>query len=256
VSGGYSNSELMSVAAARELRDGECVFVGIGLPNVACNLAKRQHAPNLQMIYEAGVYGAAPERQPLSIGDPCLVTGAVAVCSMADIFTLYLQRGNVDVGVLGGAQVDRRGNINTTVIGSYESPKVRLPGSGGACEIALLAKATLIVTPLSKRAFPERVDFVTSPGFLGGGDERQRLGIRGGGPRAVITNRCVFRFEDGEMTLAALYPGVDVETVRAEVGWDDLRVAGDLVTVPAPTAEELRVIREEIDPEGLHVRHG
>lgn len=248
----YGKSEMMSAAASRLLRDGECVFVGIGLPNVACNLAKRRHAPRLQMIYEAGVYGAAPERQPLSIGDPCLVTGAAAVCSMADIFTLYLQRGNVDVGVLGSAQVDRHGNINTTVIGRYDAPKVRLPGSGGACEIALLAGATLVITPLHRRAFPERVDFVTSPGFLGGGDERSRLGIRGGGPRAVVTDRCVFTFQDGELTLSALYPGVELEAIRAEIAWE-LRVAADLQTIDPPAAEELRVIRE-LDPQGLHVR--
>lgn len=254
---GYSPSELMTVVAARELGDGECVFVGIGLPNVACNLARRRHAPSLQMIYEAGVFGAAPERQPLSIGDPCLVTGAAAICSMYEIFNHYLQRGLIDVGVLGGAQVDRFGNINTTVIGDYGAPKVRLPGSGGACEIAHLARSLMIVVPLRRRAFPERVDFVTSPGHLDGGDARRRRGIRGGGPRIVITDRCVLRFapDSREMTLDAVYPGVDPETVRAEVGWD-LRMADEPEIVDPPEEAELRIIREELDPEGVHVRGG
>jgi glutaconate CoA-transferase, subunit B len=158
----------MVVNAARLLKDHDVVFVGVGIPNLACNLAMRTHAPNLQMIYEAGVIGAQPARLPLSIGDPTLVTGATAVCSMYDIFTLYLQRGNVDVGFLGGAQIDQFGNINATVIGDYQHPKVRLPGSGGAMEIAAWANRCYIITPHQKRRFPARVDFHTSIGFLGG----------------------------------------------------------------------------------------
>ncbi len=236
---------LMAVVTARLLRDGECVFVGIGLPNVACNLARRLHAPNLQMLYESGVYGADPERQPLSIGDPCLVTGAVAVTGMAQVFTLFLQRGLVDVGVLGAAQVDRYGNVNTTVIGEYGSPRVRLPGSGGACEIAHLARATLILAPLRRRSFPERVDFVTSPGFLQGGrDARARRGIAGGGPRAVITDRCVLRPDpdSGELLLSELYPGVSEAEVRAEIQWP-LRAATEVGCTPPPTPEELAVLQ-------------
>lgn len=247
----YTPREMMTVVAARQLRDGQCVFVGIGLPNIACVLARRRHAPTLQMIYEAGVYGADPDRQPLSIGDPTLVTGAVSICSMADLFNLYLQGGLVDVGVLGGAQVDRFGNINTTVIGDYDAPKVRLPGSGGACEIALLAGSVLIVMPLRRRAFPEKVDFVTSPGFLGGGDERDRLGVRGGGPDTVVTDRAVLRFDPDsrEMVLSSIYPGTTVDTVRQEVGWD-LEVADELETEAAPADEDLAIIRQELDPEG------
>jgi glutaconate CoA-transferase subunit B len=168
----YSASELMIINAARLLKDGDVVFVGVGQPNLACNLAHRTHAPNLVMIYEAGVIGAQPARLPLSIGDPTLVTGATAVCSMYDIFSLYLQRGNVDVGFMGGAQIDRFGNINATVIGDYMQPKVRLPGSGGSKEIAAWAQRCYIMTPHQKRRFPEKCDFRTSAGFLNGQPDR------------------------------------------------------------------------------------
>ncbi len=179
----YNPKELMVVNAARLLRDYDVVFVGVGIPNLACNLARRTHAPNLQMIYEAGVIGAQPSRLPLSIGDPSLVTGSTSVCSMYDVFTLYLQRGNVDVGFLGGAQIDQYCNINATMIGSdYQHPKVRLPGSGGSMEIAGWANRCYIITPHQKRRFPARVDFHTSIGFLDGGDSRKKTGVRGGGP--------------------------------------------------------------------------
>src|SRR5438477_292519 len=170
---------MMAAVAARELRDGEVVFVGIGLPNLACNLARATHAPNLVLIYESGAVGASPSRLPVSIGDPALVTGSLMVCGMADVFQLFLQNGRIEVGFLGGAQVDRYGNINTTVIGSYERPAVRLPGSGGAAEIAVHARRTLIVAKLNPRAFPEQVDFVTSPGQgRGGRGRRDRHGRR------------------------------------------------------------------------------
>ena len=173
----YSKSELMTVNAARLLRDNDVVFVGVGLPNLACNLAQRTHAPNLVMIYEAGVIGARPSRLPLSIGDPSLVSGSTAVCSMYDIFSFYLQRGNVDVGFLGGAQIDKYGNINATVIGSYSNPQTRLPGSGGSMEIAGWANRCYIITPHQKRRFPEKVDFITSAGFLSGRAEREKTGL-------------------------------------------------------------------------------
>ena len=168
----------MAAVAARELRDGEVVFVGIGLPNLACNLARATHAPNLVLIYESGAVGASPSRLPVSIGDPALVTGSLMVCGMADVFQLFLQNGRIEVGFLGGAQVDRYGNINTTVIGSYERPAVRLPGSGGAAEIAVHARRTLIVAKLNPRAFPEQVDFVTSPGQGRGGRKIGRASCR------------------------------------------------------------------------------
>src|SRR5918997_7000649 len=169
----YTPAEMMTAVAARELRDGEVVFVGIGLPNLACNLARAIHAPNLVLIYESGAVGAVPERLPVSVGDPALVTGSLMVCSMADVFQLFLQNGRIDVGFLGGAQVDRYGNINTTVLGEYHRPAVRLPGSGGAPEIAIHARRTLVVARLDKRAFPESVDFITSPGHGAHGRTRR-----------------------------------------------------------------------------------
>lgn len=249
----YTKSELMIVNAARELAGERVVFVGVGIPNIAVNLAQRTVAPDMQMVYEAGVFGARPTRLPLSIGDPCIVSGATLACGMPDLFMYYLQGGLIDVGFLGGAQIDRYGNINTTVIGDYADPKVRLPGSGGACEIALLARKIMIITPLQRRRFPERVDFITSAGFLGGGDERDRLNVRGQGPTAVVTDVGILRFhpESREMMLTALHSGAVVEDARDNVGWD-LLVADELPVTEPPTAEELRIIREELDPQGMY----
>jgi glutaconate CoA-transferase subunit B len=246
-------SELMTIHAARLLRDGDVVFVGVGLPNLACNLARRTHAPNLVMIYEAGVIGARPSRLPLSIGDPTLVTRATSVCSMYDIFTLYLQRGNVDVGFLGGAQIDRFGNINATVIGDYTHPKVRLPGSGGSMEIAGWANRCYIITPHQKRRFPEKVDFATSAGFLDGRARREAAGVRGGGPQAVVTNLGILEpDESGELILTAVHPGVTVEDVQANTGWT-LKVAGNLRVTAPPTEDELRLVRE-LDPQNIYLK--
>src|SRR5207302_7283092 len=196
---------MMAAVAARELADGEVVFVGIGLPNLACNLARRTHAPNLVLIYESGAVGATPSRLPVSIGDPALVTGSLMVCGMADVFQLFLQNGRIEVGFLGGAQVDRRGNINTTVIGPYERPKVRLPGSGGAAEIAIHAHRILIVAKLSPRTFPERVDFLTS---------------RGERVAKVITDKVVLERDEASsvVVLAGPYPADEAAQVRAGVG--------------------------------------
>ncbi len=251
----YTSSELLTVNAARLLRDGDVVFVGVGLPNLACNLARHTHAPNLVMIYEAGVIGAQPSRLPLSIGDPTLVSGATAVCSMYDIFTLYLQRGNVDVGFLGGAQIDRFGNINATIIGDdYEHPKVRLPGSGGAELIAAWANRCYIITQHQKRRFPERVDFITSAGFLRGRAQRKAAGVRGGGPQAVVTDIGIMTPDDnGELTLTALHPGRTVEEARANTGWD-LKVAPDIRITEPPDTETLRILREELDPQGIYLK--
>lgn len=249
----YSGSEMMIVAAARALAGVRTVFVGVGLPNIACNLAQRTVAPELELIYEAGVYGARPARLPLSIGDPTLVTGATAAVSQADLFGLYLQGGLVEVALLGGAQIDRFGNLNTTVIGDYARPQTRLPGSGGACEIATSAQRTFMIMRLKKRAFVPRLDFVTSPGHLDGGDARGRLGLPGGGPALVITDLALFDFanERREMQLIAAHPGVTVDQVRAEVGWE-LRVAPELRETPAPSGAELHLVRVELDPQGLY----
>jgi glutaconate CoA-transferase subunit B len=219
-------------AAARELRDGEVVFVGIGLPNEACNRARATHAPRLVLIYESGVVGSVPERIPVSIGDPALVTNALMVCSMTELFQYLLQGGRVDVGLLGAAQIDRFGNINTTVIGSYDRPSVRLPGSGGATDITVHARRTLVIAPLSARAFPERVDFVTSPGHRVDGRPRSALGLPGAGPARVITDRAILApDESGELVLVAIYEGERVDDVRARVGWP-LRVHEPLEVIP------------------------
>jgi glutaconate CoA-transferase subunit B len=243
----------MVVRAARELRNGEVVFVGIGLPNVACNLARRLQAPGLVLIYESGAVGCVPARLPLSIGDPCLATDSISVCSMVEVFNYYLQGGRIDVGFLGGAQVDRFGNINSTVIGDYARPKVRLPGSGGACEIATNAQRTFMIMRLKRRAFVDKLDFLTSPGHLTGGDSRARLGLPGGGPELVISDKAILNFDnpEREMQLHALYPGVTPEAVQAEVGWP-LRSAQKIEEVAAPTSEELRLIREEVDPHAMY----
>lgn len=251
----YTASELMCINAARLLRDGDVVFVGVGLPNLACNLARRTHAPNLQLIYEAGVIGARPSRLPLSIGDPTLVTGAVSVCGMFDIFSQYLQRGNIDVGFLGGAQIDRFGNINATIIGGdYQHPKVRLPGSGGSQEIAGWANRCYIITPHQKRRFPEKVDFITSAGFLNGRAQRELTGARGGGPLVVVTNLGLLEPDaNGELVLSALHPGCTLEQVRENTGWQ-VRTSGKVSTTEPPLPSELQLLREELDPGGIYLK--
>jgi len=253
----YSSAELMIINAARLLRDGDVVFVGVGQPNLTCNLAKRTHAPNLVMIYEAGVIGAEPARLPLSIGDPTLVSGALSVVSMYDIFSLYLQRGNVDVGFLGGAQIDRFGNINATVIGSdYVHPKVRLPGSGGSQEISAWANRCYIMTPHQKRRFPEKVDFMTSAGFLSGRAEREKAGLRGGGPTAVVTDLGILEPDEaGELILTALHPGKTAQEAIDNTGWP-LKVADKLRTTEPVTEKELKILHEELDPTGIYLKGG
>jgi glutaconate CoA-transferase subunit B len=217
-------------------------------------VAKRTHAPGVTMIYESGIIGANPGRMPITIVDPTLVTGASSICSMMDVFCLYLQGGLIDVGFISGAQIDRFGNINATVIGPYRNPKVRLPGSGGSCEIATHSKRLLMMLPHVVRRFPEKVDFITSPGFLGGREEREALGLPGGGPEAVITDLGVMEFDkSGEMFLALIYPGVSVGQFRENTGWP-LKIASDLQVTPEPTEEELRVLRS-LDPTGHHLRH-
>jgi glutaconate CoA-transferase subunit B len=247
----YTPTEMMIVASARQLAAERVCFVGVGPPNIACNLAKRTVAPTLELVYEAGVFGAVPARLPLSIGDPTLVTGSLLVTSMFELFAYYLQAGLIDVGFLGASQIDRYGNINTTVIGSYEHPKVRLPGSGGACEIAISARKILVIMPQSKRSFVERVDFVTSPGHLGGQRPSRWFGS---GPTAVVTNLGVYRFgPGGEMELAALHPGASLEEARDNTEWH-LNVADDLAQTDPPSDLELSLIREELDPEGAYTR--
>lgn len=241
---GYTPAELMIVSAARALGGVRTVFVGVGLPNIACNLARYTVAPDLELIYKSGVYGAKPPRLPLSIGDPTLVTGAISVISMADLFGLYLQGGLVEVALVGGAQIDRYGNLNSSVIGSYTHPKTRLPGSGGACEIAINAQRIFIIMHLKKRAFVEHLDFLTSPGHIHGADTRRKLGMPGTGPELVITDKALFNFanEEHEMQLTSLYPGVTLEQVRSEMGWQ-VPLAHTLTETTPPTSDELQLIR-------------
>jgi glutaconate CoA-transferase, subunit B len=236
---GFSKSEMMIVAAARELARARVCFVGVGLPNIAVNLAKRTVAPDLEMVYEAGVFGARPARLPLSIGDPTIVTGATAVVSMFELFGYYLQRGLIDVGFLGAAQIDRHGDINTTVIGDYAQPKIRLPGSGGACEIAQNAKSIFVIMRQSKRSFVERLDFRTS------------LGTR---VRVVVTDLGIYHpDETGELRLDSLHPGVSLDQVRGAMGWSPL-VSDSLTETTAPSAVELNMIRGELDPGGVYTK--
>jgi len=256
---GFSRSEMMIVAAARELAGQHVCFVGVGLPNIAVNLAKRTVAPDLELVYEAGVFGAQPARLPLSIGDPTIVTGATAVTSMFELFTFYLQGGLIDVGFLGAAQIDRFGNINTTVIGDdYHHPVTRLPGSGGACEIAINARQVFVIMRQSSRSFVEMIDFRTSPGNLGGAEHAARVrreqGWLGSGPSVVVTDLGIYHFDEaGEMRLDSLHPGATLGQVRETIGWEP-KVSAGLTTTPAPTVEELRLIRVELDPGGAYTK--
>jgi glutaconate CoA-transferase subunit B len=254
----FTRSEMMIVAAARALAGQRVCFVGVGLPNIAVNLAQRTVAPDMEMVYEAGVFGARPQRLPLSIGDPTIVTGSTAVVSMLELFGYYLQGGLIDVGFLGAAQIDRFGNINTTVIGEYAAPRTRLPGSGGACEIAINARQVFVIMRQSARSFVETIDFRTSPGNLGGAEQAERIRRQGGwlgrGPSVVVTDLGIYHFDEtGEMRLDSLHPGAALEDVRGSIGWD-VKVADALAATPPPTAEELRLVREELDPGGVYTK--
>jgi glutaconate CoA-transferase, subunit B len=236
--------EMMSVAAARALRDGQVCFVGIGLPSTAANLARRLHAPNLVLVYESGTLDARPERLPLSIGDGMLSSTALTVISVPEVFNYWLQPGRIDIGFLSGAQIDRFGNINTTVIGEYDEPLVRLPGSGGAPEIAASCREVIVVMRHRARAFVDQVDFVSSVGYGTGAGDRAVLGLRGRGPTRVITDLGVLEPdpETKELVLTALHDGVSVEEVRAQTGWE-LQVSVDLKITPPPTDAELGALR-------------
>jgi len=241
----YTADEMMTVTAARALRDGMTCFVGIGLPSEAANLARATHAPNLVLIYESGAIGAKPGVLPLSIGDGILAETADSVVSVPEIFNYWLQPGRIDVGFLGAAQLDKFGNINTTVIGSdYADPRVRLPGAGGAPEIAAACREVTVVLRQSLRAFVTRVDFVTSVGFGDGPGSRQRLGLTGAGPRRIITDLGVLEPDQdtSEFVLTGIYPGTSVADVRDRTGWD-LQVAADLSVLPPPSESELAALR-------------
>jgi glutaconate CoA-transferase, subunit B len=241
----YSGDEIMTVTAARLLADRMTCFVGIGLPSEAANLARATHAPNLVLIYESGTIGAKPPVLPLSIGDGILAETADTVVSVPEIFNYWLQPGRIDIGFLGAAQIDRFGNINTTVIGAdYAAPKVRLPGAGGAPEIAASCREVIVIVRQTRRTFVDRVDFVTSVGFGDGPGSRQRLGLTGAGPMKIITDLGVL--EPGpatsELVLTGVYPGISVPDVNARTGWD-LQVSAALHTITPPSAAELGALR-------------
>jgi glutaconate CoA-transferase, subunit B len=241
---GFTADEMMTTTAARALRDGMTCFVGIGLPSVAANLARATHAPGLVLIYESGTIGAKPGWLPLSIGDGVLAETADAVVSVPEIFNYWLQPGRIDAGFLGAAQLDRFANINTTVVGPYDDPKARLPGAGGASEIAACCREVIVVVRQSRRSFVGRVDFVTSVGYGSGPGDRERLGLTGAGPRKVITDLGVLEPDPVtcELTLTGLYPGVTTGEVREKTGWD-LAVSADLQVLAAPAADELAALR-------------
>ena len=240
---GYSADEMMAVSAARRL--GDCtVFVGIGLPSLAANLARATHAPGCTLIYESGTIGAKPRVLPLSIGDGELAETADIVVSVPEIFAYWLQGGRIDVGFLGAAQIDRHGNLNSTVIGDYDHPTVRLPGAGGAPEIAASCRETFVMLRQTPRSFVERLDFRSSVGYGEGGDTRERLGFPGAGVTVVVTDLGLLEPDPAtkELVLTHVHPGVGAEDARAATGWE-LRVADDLRETEAPTAEELTTLR-------------
>ena len=243
--GRWTASEVMTVGAARALRDRATVFVGIGIPSTAANLARLTHAPNVVLIYESGTIGAKPSHLPLSIGDGILAESADAVAPVPEIFSYWLQGGRIEVGFLGAAEIDRFANINTTVIGDYARPAVRLPGAGGAPEIAASCGEVIVVVPHSRRAFVERVGFVTSLGYGTGPGDRAAAGARGGGPVLVVTDLGLLAPDpvSRELTLVAVHPNVSVEQVRAATGWD-LRVAAGVTRTDPPTTQELTVLRQ------------
>ncbi len=251
----YTLTELMAVAAAREIKDGEVVFAGTGLPMLGVMLAQRTHAPRCVIIFEAGTAASQLAHLPMSVGDPRVMRGAASASGLMEVFSYVLQAGRVDVGFLSGAQVDRFGNINSTSIGpNPRKPAVRFSGSGGACDIACLAKRTIIIAKQEKRRFPERVDYITSPGWLEGGTTRQMTGLVRGGPSTVVTTMGVMRFraDSKEAYLASYHPGLTAKTVAGATGFPlDIRDAVE--TIP-PASEELRILREEVDPEQIFLR--
>jgi glutaconate CoA-transferase subunit B len=248
----YSLTELMAVTAAREIRDGEVVFAGTGLPMLGVMLAQQTHAPNCCIIFEAGTVACRLAHLPMSVGDPRTLFGAAMAAGLNEVFNFVLQAGRVDVGFLSGAQVDRFGNINSTSIGKDpRHPAVRFSGSGGACDIACLAGRTIIIGKHEKRRLPERVDYITSPGWLQGGDSRQRAGLIRGGPDVVVTTKAVMRFrpDSRAMYLVSYHPGLTAQAVADDTGFP-LEIEGATETI-APTQEELRILRDRVDPERI-----
>jgi glutaconate CoA-transferase subunit B len=245
----YKPNEMMTIAAARALRNDDVCFVGIGMPSAASNLARLTHAPGLTLIYESGTIATRPNVLPLSIGDGELCDTALTTVSVPEMFRYWLQGGRITVGFLGGAQIDRFANLNTTVVGSYDKPKVRLPGGGGAPEIASACGEIFIIMAQSKRSFAAKLDFITSMGHGEGGDHRARLGLKTKGPTKLVTDLCVFEpdRETKEMTVTSIHPGVTRDQINDNTGWP-VRYAANVAETRLPTAEELSILRE------LHAR--
>ncbi len=241
----HTPDEMMTVAAARALRNDDVCFVGIGAPSAACNLARLTHAPDLTLIYESGTIGTRPDILPLSIGDGELAETAITTVSVPEMFQYWLQGGRISIGFLGAAQLDRFGNINTTVIGPYDDPKVRLPGGGGAPEIAASCAEVFVTMKHHPRGLVETVDFVTSLGFGPTGTERASLGVFTRGPTLVVTDLATLQPDPHtrELVVSSLHPGVDRERVLTATGWE-VRFADDLEETPVPTSEELSILRE------------
>jgi glutaconate CoA-transferase subunit B len=242
--GSYTAIEMMTIAAARALRNDDVCFVGIGAPSAACNLARHTHSPDITLIYESGTIGTRPDVLPLSIGDGELCDTALTTVSVPEMFRYWLQGGRITVGFLGGAQIDRYANLNTTVVGSYQEPKTRLPGGGGAPEIASHCREIYITMAHNRRAFVEKIDFVTSLGHGSGGDHRERLGLKTKGPTRLLTDLCVFEPDPvtREMIVTSLHAGVTRDQVAANTGWP-VRYAAQVEVTPPPTHEEIEVLR-------------
>jgi glutaconate CoA-transferase subunit B len=240
----YTPTEMMTIAAARALRNEDVCFVGIGMPSAAANLARLTHAPDIVLIYESGTLGTKPSVLPLSIGDGELCETALTTVSVPEMFRYWLQGGRITVGFLGGAQIDRFANLNTTVIGPYDKPRVRLPGGGGAPEIAMSCGEIFIIMAQSKRSFVPKLDFVTSLGHGEGGDHRGRLGVDSKGPTKLVTDLAIFEPDPDskEMTVVSMHPGVTRERLQENAGWS-LRYAARVAETPPPTAHELDVLR-------------
>lgn len=245
----YKPNEMMTIAAARALRNDDVCFVGIGMPSAACNLARLTHAPDITLIYESGTLATKPNVLPLSIGDGELCDTALTTVSVPEMFRYWLQGGRITLGFLGGAQIDRFANLNTTVVGPYDKPKVRLPGGGGAPEIAVACGEIYIIMAQSPRSFVSRLDFVTSLGHGEGGDHRARLGLETKGPTRLVTDLAIFApdAETKEMSVISIHPGVTRERIRENTGWP-VRYAAEVAETAPPTRAELEVLRE------LHAR--
>jgi glutaconate CoA-transferase subunit B len=241
----YTASEMMTITASRALKDDDVCFVGIGAPSAACNLARLTHAPNITLIYESGTIGTRPLVLPLSIGDPELGETALTTVSVPEMFQYWLQGGRISVGFLGGAQIDRFANINSTAIGDYAHPRVRLPGAGGAPEVAISCGRVYVIMRQSRRSFVPAVDFITSFGHGAGGDARERLGLRTAGTELVVTDLCMLRPDPTtkELTVTSIHPGVTREQIVEATGWP-IRFASEVAVTPPPAATELAILRD------------